>query len=217
MTMKDTADRLVGDYLKQLSRELSDLPRARRAELVDEISGHIAEARAELADENEVAVRNLLERLGDPADIAAEERARSGLVPGRAGPIEILALIGLLVGGFVFVVGWFAGLVLLWASQAWTTREKLVGTFVVPGGLVLAFLLLTGGVGGYGESCSGGTDPVTGEFVEVCTGGPSLAARIFYLVLFAVSLIGPFFTTIFLTRRMRRSRPAAYQPSPGSA
>jgi hypothetical protein len=215
--MKDSADRLVADYLKRLNRELSGLPRSRRTELVDEISGHIAEARAQLANENEVEIRNLLERLGDPADIAAEERARSGLAPGRAGPIEILALIGLLVGGFVFFIGWFAGLVLLWVSQAWTTREKLVGTFVIPGGLLLAFLLLTGGVGGYAEGCSGSTDPVTGEVVEVCEGGPSLARQILYTVLFAVSVVGPFFTTIFLTRRMRRPRPASYQPSPGSA
>jgi Protein of unknown function (DUF1700) len=217
MTMKSTADRLVADYLKELDGELKDLPRSRRSELVDEISGHIAVARAQLEAENEVEIRNLLDRLGDPADIAAEERARSGLVPGHAGPIEIFALIGLLVGGFVFLVGWFVGLVLLWVSQAWTVREKLVGTFVVPGGLVLAFLLGTGGVGGYAETCFSEVDPATNQVVEVCEGGPSLAGQIFYVTLFAVSVVGPFFTTIFLTRRMRRPRPASYQPSPGSA
>ena len=73
---------------------------------------------AELEAENEAEIRNLLERLGDPADIAAEERARSGRrAERRAGPVEILALIGLLVGGFVFVIGWFVGLVLLWVSE----------------------------------------------------------------------------------------------------
>lgn len=215
--MKDTADRLVDDYLKQLGRELSGLPRSRRAELVAEISGHIAEARSELAADNEVEIRNLLERLGDPADIAAEERARSGAVPGRAGPIEILALIGLLVGGFVLLVGWFAGLVLLWVSQAWTVREKLVGTFVIPGGLLLAFLMLTGAVGGYATSCFSDVDPATGRLVEVCEDGRSLAGHVFWMTLFVVSVVGPLFTTFFLARRMRRARSASYQPSPGSA
>jgi uncharacterized membrane protein len=83
--MKPTVDRLVDDYLKQLSRELRDVPRARRRELVDEIEAHIAEARSGLEAENEAEIRNLLERLGDPAEIAAEERARSAPAPRRGG------------------------------------------------------------------------------------------------------------------------------------
>jgi hypothetical protein len=46
--MKSAGDRLVEQYLKGLQRELGDLPRARRRELVDEIASHIAEARAGL-------------------------------------------------------------------------------------------------------------------------------------------------------------------------
>jgi uncharacterized membrane protein len=87
--MTATADRLVDDYLKRLDRELGDLPRARRRELADEIAAHIEEARADLHIESEAEIRNLLERLGDPADIAAEERERLGVQPGRAGAIEI--------------------------------------------------------------------------------------------------------------------------------
>ena len=128
---------------------------------------------APLEADSEVEVRNLLERLGDPVEIAAEERARSGVAPRRAGPIEILALIGLLVGGFVFVIGWFVGLVLLWVSDAWTTGEKLVGTLIVPGGLATTFFVLTGVGTGSGEVCVGQSDPATGAIVETCTGGPS--------------------------------------------
>ncbi len=216
--MKPTADRLVDDYLNRLGRELSDLPRARRRELTDEIAEHIAEARAGLEAENEVEIRNLLERLGDPAEIAAEERARSGARPRRAGPIEIFALIGLLIGGFLFVVGWFVGLVFLWVSDAWTTGEKLVGTLLVPGGLVPAFLIGTGALGGYSETCAATGDPATGaELSMVCTGGPSLAARIFWIALSVICIVGPFFTTIFLARRMKKPAATAYQPSPGSA
>ena len=70
--MSTSADRLVEDYLDRLERELADFPSARRRELVQEISEHIAEARSALETETEADVRNLLDRMGDPADIAAE-------------------------------------------------------------------------------------------------------------------------------------------------
>ena len=213
--MKTTADRLVDDYLKRLSHELRDLPRTRRRELVDDIASHIDEARGGMEAENEVEIRNLLERLGDPAEIAAEERTRHGVGERRAGWREILTLIGLLVGGFVFVIGWFVALVLLWVSDAWTTREKLVGTLVVPGGLLPAAYL--GLATGYSETCVSQSDPATGaELGMVCTGGPSLAARIFGITLFVICVVGPFFTTAFLARRMRRPAAAGYEPSPRS-
>ena len=72
--MSTSADKLVEDYLDRLERELADFPSARRRELVQEISEHIAEARAGLESENEAEIRNLLDRMGDPADIAAEAR-----------------------------------------------------------------------------------------------------------------------------------------------
>jgi hypothetical protein len=44
--MSTTPDKLVERYLKHLEVELDDLPGDRRREIVDEIAGHIAEARA---------------------------------------------------------------------------------------------------------------------------------------------------------------------------
>src|SRR5207245_2831935 len=67
-TMSTTSDKLVERYLKHLDVELDDLPRARRGEIVDEISRHIAAARADLEHETEADVRNILEGLVDPAD-----------------------------------------------------------------------------------------------------------------------------------------------------
>jgi hypothetical protein len=58
----------------------------------------------------------------------------------RRGFQENLTIALLLVGGFAFSFGWLVGAVLLWLSDAWTIREKLVGTLVVPGGLALALL-----------------------------------------------------------------------------
>ena len=79
--MSATSDKLVERYVKHLDVELDDLPRARRREIVDDISGHIAEARAGLEAETEAGVRNILDDLGDPAEIAAEARERFGVSP----------------------------------------------------------------------------------------------------------------------------------------
>ena len=42
MTVASNADKLVAKYLKELDSELRGLPRARRRELTQEISEHIA-------------------------------------------------------------------------------------------------------------------------------------------------------------------------------
>jgi uncharacterized membrane protein len=210
--MTATADRLVDDYLKRLDRELGDLPRARRRELADEIAAHIEEARADLHIESEAEIRNLLERLGDPADIAAEERERLGVQPGRAGAIEILALIGILVGGIVLpFIGWIIGLVLLWVSDAWTTRQKLLGTLVVPGGLAPGLFLL--GLGVVAEACSRVYDQSGALVSESCSDGSDLLGVVGPVIVI-VLLIAPLATTAFLAVRLRRP---VYQPSPGSA
>ncbi len=171
--MKPAGDRLVQRYLKSLERNLRDLPHARRHEIVDEIESHIAEARAGVDGDDEAEVRTILDRLGDPADIASDARARFGLAPRKSGILEVFALIGLLVGGLIIpVVGWFVGVALLWGSRAWTTREKLLGTLVVPGGLATSFFLLVYGTSA--EGCSGQINPVTGQVQETCgDGGPS--------------------------------------------
>lgn len=136
-------DSLVDAYLDRLESELAGVPRAGRREVLDEIEAHIAEARAELSAHDETEMRNLLERLGDPAEIAAEVRDRFGVQRPRTTWREIGALILLPLGGVeVPVAGWIAGVVLLWLSDAWTSRDKLVGTLLIPGGLVGPVLLV---------------------------------------------------------------------------
>ena len=66
-------DPLVDDYLRRLEAAAADLPRERRAELVGEIEEHVDTALAEGGDD-ETAVRNVLERLGSPEEIAAAAR-----------------------------------------------------------------------------------------------------------------------------------------------
>ena len=71
------------------------------------------------------------------------------------GWLETVAIVLLLVGGFFYAVGWLAGVALLWLSRVWTRRDKLIGTLVVPGGLLLPVLLLLGRVapGGTSGAC----------------------------------------------------------------
>jgi uncharacterized membrane protein len=198
--MKSKADRLIDDYLNRLHRELAGVARARRNELVEEISHHIAEARAGLEDEREAEIRTLLDRLGDPAEIAAETQERFGVKESRRGNgLDILALVLLLIGGLVLpVVGWFVGVALLWVSSAWTTGEKLIGTLFVPGGLALP--LFFGVVAVSGGSCS---RPVGSLDCSPDAGTPFLATA-FAIVLF----ITPLLTVAFLAHRMRRGNVA---------
>jgi hypothetical protein len=102
-------------------------------------------------------VREVLDRLGEPEEIAAEAGARPK-AERRLGALEVAAIALLLVGGmFPPILGWIVGVVLLWISDAWTTRHKLLGTLIVPGGLALPLFLSTVGTIGMGvESCSVG-------------------------------------------------------------
>lgn len=184
----------VDDYLRELEEELRDLPPARRRELVEEIREHIDSALGEASDEAEV--RNVLDRLGAPAEIAAEARERFGIRRAKPGVREILALILLPIGGFLYIVGWVVGAILLVTSNVWTSREKVVGLLVVPGGLLPAALFGLMGA----RSCMGVIDS-SGVVSETCSGGMPIWLA---WVVMAVLVIGPIWTVFFLASRMNR-------------
>jgi hypothetical protein len=75
-------DQLVADYLRRLTSAASALPADRRTELIEEIRAHIAEARG--ARGRTATVPDILERLGDPAQIvqAAVDPSVSELAAG---------------------------------------------------------------------------------------------------------------------------------------
>jgi uncharacterized membrane protein len=209
---------LVERYLKHLEVELDDLPRDRRREIVDEIAGHIAEARAGLEHESEADVRNILEGLGDPADIAEDARERFDVQPTRAalpykpGWIEVGALVLLLVGGLILpFFGWMIGVILLWLSNAWNVRDKIIGTVFVPGGLgflVFLYFMSASLVGSSGpSSCQ--SDPVTGEFNCVDPGASTSFVDVLVIVFLVALLVAPIVTTAYLTYRLRRHPAAA--------
>ena len=187
----------VGEYLRDLDRALGGLPRDRRREIVDEVSEHIAEGREELEPDDEAGLRNLLDRLGEPEQIAAEARDRYGVPTRDRGWVEIAAIVLLLIGGFFAGVGWLVGVVLLWLSSIWTLRDKVIGTLLVPGGLATAGYLFF--AVGTVQECHGEVGgPMT------CTPDPPVYETAFWIALFAVTLIGPIFTAVYLARRSRR-------------
>jgi hypothetical protein len=140
-------DRLVADYLNRLAAAAVSLPADRRAELFEEISVHIAEARAARGTSGDTAspaVADVLERLGQPEDIvraAAEDTESAAVAPAPQRPaprrrvLDTGTVVLLLAGGLFAGLGWVVGVVMLWYSQRWRTSDKLVGTLVWPGGL----------------------------------------------------------------------------------
>lgn len=140
------AEALVHDYMGRLKAASWPLPAARREELGGEVAEHIETALAEAGRRDEVTVRNVLERLGAPEEIiAAEARGepdRTTTVLGAAaapaaarspwGAVEIIAMLLLTVGAILLpFVGPLLGLVFVWASTQWTTREKGIATVIV--------------------------------------------------------------------------------------
>lgn len=210
-------------YLAALRRELRDLPRGVRKEVVADIGTHLDEALLDAAPVTAEDAASIIRRLGTPAEVAAAARAELGRVGPPRGPraFEIVTVILLLVGGVVVpVIGWLVGFVMLWASRAWSVRDKLIGTLVVPGGLSLAAFALV--FGGSSEACtsssrvvavrpgSARTTVVDGA-MHCTTSGfqPPLALVIVGLV---VLVAGPVFTTFWLLRHARTDTNDGHAP-----
>ena len=135
-----TTDRLVSDYLESVRAATADLPAAERDELVGNIAEHITTSIAELDPPTEAAVRTILDRLGDPAVIAAEARGQSSHPTPRPTPGWLewggVAMLG--IGSYLLpVIGTVAGLVMVWMSQWWSTRQKVVAAVLSLAGLVV--------------------------------------------------------------------------------
>lgn len=251
--MSNEDDQLVEDYLRELRNAARVLPADRLDELVEEITAHIAEARQ--SDGSPTAVRNILDRLGDPADIVrtaadaapgspgwspgagaggwAAASAGPGDPAGRIGALEIAAVLLLLLGGLIIpVLGWFAGVVLLWISPRWTTRDKLLGTLVWPGGLLAAVLVVIAGLGGAlvatsSQVCvsqsavaptASGQSTGHAAAVHCTTSGFSLPPWLsitLMVVLMTAAIGGPIWTAMRLLRRARQS-PATSTPAPAN-
>lgn len=144
--------RVVRRYLSELTSALAGVPR----EIATEIEDGVAE---ELAGLNASDAATRILELGDPAFIAAEAQANVESDPMMEAPTQnsqtysssatqpaepatetrwfiVVASLLVALGGVVIpVLGWVAGIVMVWMSKKWRTWEKLVGT-LIPLGLV---------------------------------------------------------------------------------
>ncbi len=214
--MMTTADARVVAYLNRLEEAAVRLRSERRIELVEEIRQHID---ARLSDPGTTtagqdAVDAVLARLGEPEEIVAAASEEPGALdpafvsasaaPRRgSGGLEAAALVLLLFGGFLVLVGWIVGAVLLWMSPRWTVREKLLGTLVWPFGLATPVL-----VGGLAAAFTTGTpcqSTVTsgGVAVDTCSGvgGANVLAIVLTIAFFAAPLVVAGFLGVRASRR----------------
>ena len=70
--------------------------------------------------------------------------AETGGTADRGLVLEAGALVLLTLGSLLSWVGWAGGVLLLWTSDRWSRPDKLLGTFVLPGGLIPALLFARG-------------------------------------------------------------------------
>lgn len=143
--------RIIADYLDRLQRAAAGLPDGARAELLADIRGHLAETAGVSPDEP--TARRVLRELGEPEEIAAAAAPESGARPAPTGAVpayDVGTVLVLLLGGFVIpVLGWIAGVVMLWNGPRWGLRHKWTGTLLWPSATVVgAAALLTSHVGG---------------------------------------------------------------------
>jgi hypothetical protein len=120
----------------------------------------------------------------------------------RRGLQENLAIALLLFGGVFLVAGWFVGVVLLWTSNLWTTRDKVIGSLLLPGGLLPVLVLVAFPTSGSStQSCSSSSNGPT-----ICTSTSTHSGLPLLLVLSLV-MIGiavPIATAIYLNSRLNR-------------
>jgi hypothetical protein len=196
---------MVDEYLTRLGRALSGIPADRRDQILADVTEHISEGRATLDIESESSIQALLDRIGDPAEIAAEAGSVPTLKARRRSDVfvPLLLLFGGIVG-FIYpllALVWLAGVAMLWASTSWSITQKLLGTLVLPGGLLPWALLVLQPVAV--TSCSDNT-LANGRTVDHCSTSGHTLAPYFGIPIFLVTLIAPVLTAWYLSRVLRR-------------
>lgn len=155
MTTETGLHPLAQDYLARLSAEARRLPPDQARDLVADIGEHLAAGLG--AAPSEADVRNMLDRLGTPAEVVEAAGPAPAafppvvqVAPGGIGTLEVGAVVALFVAEVLSILipvaaaVWVVGLVLLLVSGAWSGREKLRGFLSLGTGfpLVLALLVL---------------------------------------------------------------------------
>jgi hypothetical protein len=184
-------------YLQQVRREGRDLPGDRLADLLIDLEEHLSAAIP--VDASAEDAREVLARFGDPREITEAERPDAITPRDRRGAREWAAVFLLLFGFIAAGVGWVVGVILLWSSRAWTRRDKLIGTLVLPGGLFLTLVLLLLAFGrAHKVMCTSYANTAV-HCTQGLSSGPSTLGSV-ALVLLALT---PIATAVYLARRAR--------------
>ena len=131
--MTDTEhEALVQAYLDRLRTELSPLDASKREQLISEISEHVEEARSTLHVETKASLLELLERIGQPEDIAAEALGDQPRQEGRHSALRRNALIVGAVIVLALVSVSLALLLTLGHSPRQPRRSSQTPTFMLP-------------------------------------------------------------------------------------
>ena len=137
------ADKLVQRYLAQLEAALQGVGASRRAEILADVRAHIDEGRTGLDPDDTASVRTLLDRVGDPAAIAAE----AGAPPPGSRRWDVWAPWLIIFGPVAGGLGWIAGVLILWTSPTWNRRDQLIAPFVPLTGLLALFFGVVAALG----------------------------------------------------------------------
>jgi hypothetical protein len=192
------ADKLVRRYLAQLDAALGGVDASRRQEILADVRGHIQEGRAGLDPDDTASVRTLLDRVGDPAAIAAE----AGAPLPASGRWDAWAPWLIIFGFIASGLGWIAGVLILWASPTWSQREKLIATVVPLAGLVALFFGVVAALH-TAASCPGSATLASATCTTKGVTLPLGVALLLIVVGLAAHLLPPI--QLMRTRRQRHS------------
>jgi uncharacterized membrane protein len=228
----ETPQLVVQRYLNQVARHLQDLPDSERFELIEDLRAHIEEATGGVDAASEADVRNVLDRLGQPQDLAREARERASDTDEPAGEdqptlateqrktpgaLEVAAII-------LTAVFWPIGIVLAWASDRWLTRDKIVATAIPFAATLMLGVIVLGSMvvyGGYSMTSVVVSDvqPMTQpadppgpstveprspqQFAEQTDGGFAVSRFVIVLGFLGGILAGPFVAAVYLAIRLQ--------------
>ncbi|KJF15561.1 hypothetical protein [Acidithrix ferrooxidans] len=116
----------------------------------------------------------------------------------RTGPREWVSVALLLLGGFVVGLGWFAGLILLWSSRVWTRKQKLVGTLVLPGGLLAPVIWF--GVNSRATDCTTATNSQGRIVFRQCITSEFGLSFTTVEIVFILGILACLFSIVYLIR-----------------
>ncbi|WP_127472789.1 hypothetical protein [Microbacterium sulfonylureivorans] len=161
--MADTTEVLqhpaVRAYLVEVHRAVAAKDPAAADGVLAGVADHIRDAAAEAdARGDRLDLDAVLRELGDPLLIAADVESitpiASSPMAGRfsdsTGAVILVALLLTLGTAMFTLLGWAAGIWLLWSSQRWSRTEKIVATLWWPAMLLLGSLTPLFGTAGLG-------------------------------------------------------------------